>query len=121
MPTKAVMTFGRKYPKLDKLQFTTVRWPDSVWPVCQVIQLWAAPEPGGHVWQSEGIITKIEVKRLLDLLYADFTEPDADCSPKEFYKFMEQTYGMKSDWRGKDSDVLVLTVEQYKVIGRTAT
>lgn len=94
-----VIDFSKRYKKLDKDEFTTVRWNDSPIKIGKTYDI--------PIIQKTARVIRIDLKKIKDLS-DDFILVDADCSRQEFLIQMCGWYAKKKDWKIDESEVLVI-------------
>ena len=109
--------FSHRYTKLDplRLQFTTVRWLDSIYRLGQIYEIFYVVPNAFHrkIRLGSARLIKLEIKRMNELSSV-FTKMDADCDYYDFYQLMKGWYEQKKDppWEGDHSEIQILYLER---------
>lgn len=112
---RTAINFSEKYSKLLKDEFTTVRWIDYSVEIGKSYNIFYVAPNMFHTHYGKGKmrVVKLEVKRLGDLT-EEFCATDADCTKPHFMEKMKGWYGKKPDWKGEDSEVLVISMKRVQ-------
>lgn len=113
MKEKTQLTFSKKYLKLSRPIFTTIRWLDARYDLGRKYDIIYIVPNMFHTRQKIGKarIIKLEIVKIKDLS-DDAIELDAECLRDEFMKQLEEWYKNKPDWKGVDSEVQILTCQR---------
>lgn len=113
MKEKTQLTFSKKYLKLSRSIFTTIRWLDARYDLGRKYDIVYIVPNMFHTRQKigEARIIKMEVVKVKDLS-DEVIELDAECLRDEFMKLLEGWYKNKPDWKGADSEVQILTCQK---------
>jgi len=105
------INFKKRYAKLEKNKFTTVRWLDKFYKVGRVYDILYGGNYYLRNFLCQARCYKIELKKI-NQLNKDFCQKDADCGIDEFFRMMKMWYSKKPDWKDINSEVQVLYLEK---------
>jgi len=109
------INFSKKYSKLDRSNYHTVRWNDFDVSIGKSYEIYLVADNMFHNKYGKGKMRciKLELKKIKELS-DEFILEDADCKREQFMKMMEGWYSKKPNWKGEDSEIIVIFLEKVE-------